>query len=137
MEGAGRGNDKRMPRKLKVKLYTTVLRPEQLYGLEPCALTRKEEMILETSEMRMLRRIIGVSLRDKKRNDEIRKELEVCIITATARENRLRWFGHLHRVEYRKPAKNIMSIEVNGKRGREDQERDGRITSREACRNRT
>eukprot|EP00795_Rhopilema_esculentum_P000116 gene116-biopygen6783 len=69
--------------------------------------------------MQMLRRSIGVSLRDKKRNDEIRKELEVCIIIAKARENRPRWFGHLQRADYRKPANDIMSIEVNGKRGRE------------------
>ena len=66
----------------------------------------------------MLRRVIGASLRDKKRNDEIRKELEVCIITAKVRENRLRWFGHLHRADYGKPAKDIMSIEVKGKQGR-------------------
>ena len=51
-------------------------------------------------------------------NNEIRKELEVCIITAKARENRLRWFGHLHSVHYGQPAKDIMSIEVKGKGGR-------------------
>ena len=39
-------NDIRMPRKLKVKLYLTVLRRVLLYGLEVCALTRKEEKIL-------------------------------------------------------------------------------------------
>ena len=78
-------------------------------------MTRKEEKILETTEMRMLRRIIRVSLRDKKRNDEIGKELEVCIITSKARENRLKWFGLLHRADYGKPAKDIMSLEVKGK----------------------
>ena len=81
-------------------------------------MTRKEEKILETTEMRMLRRVIGVSLRDKKRNDAIRKELKVCIITAKARRNRPRWFGHLHRADYGQPAKDIMSIEVKGRRGR-------------------
>ena len=97
-ELAGVVNDKQMPRKVKVKLYRTVLRPVLLYGLEACSLTRKEEKILETTEMRILRGIIGVTLRDKERNDEIRKELEVCIITVKAREYRLRLFGHLHGV---------------------------------------
>ena len=64
-----------------MKLHLTVLRQVLLQGLEVCALTRKEEKILETMEMRMLRRIMGGTLRDKKRNDEIRKELEVCVIT--------------------------------------------------------
>ena len=66
----------------------------------------------------MLRRIMGATLRDKKKNDEIRKELEVCFITSKARENRLRWFGHLQRADYGKPAKGIMSTVANGKRGR-------------------
>ena len=46
-----------------------------------------------------------MTLRDKKRNDEIRKELEMRIITAKSRDNRFRWFGRLHRVDYGKPAK--------------------------------
>ena len=51
--------DKKIPKKLKTKLYTTVVRPVILYGAE-CWTTRvKEENILEKAEMRMLRRIKG------------------------------------------------------------------------------
>ena len=85
-------------KKTESEILHKVLRPVLLYGLEAYSLTRQEEKMLETTEMRMLRRIIGVSLRNKERNDEIRKELEVCIITVKAREYRLRLFGHLHGV---------------------------------------
>ena len=58
-------SDKKMPRKLKIKLYMTVIRPVFLYGAECWTVRKKEEQILEKTEMRMLRRITGVTLRDK------------------------------------------------------------------------
>ena len=44
-----------------------------LYGAE-CWAVRKEEQILDKTEMRMLRRIKGVTLRDKVKSVDIRKE---------------------------------------------------------------
>ena len=55
-------SDKNMPRKLKIKLYMTVNRPVLLYGAECWTVRKKEEQILEKTEMRMLRRIKGVTL---------------------------------------------------------------------------
>ena len=46
-------------------LYTTVIRPVLLYGAECWTVRKKEEQILEKTEMRMLRRIKGVTLRNK------------------------------------------------------------------------
>ena len=67
--------DKKIPTKLKTKLYTTVVRPVILYRAECWTTGVKEENILEKIEMRMLRRIKGVTKKDKKEN--IRKELGV------------------------------------------------------------
>ena len=50
-------SDKKMPRKLKIKLYMTVIRPVLLYGAECWTVKKKEEQILEKTQMRMLRRI--------------------------------------------------------------------------------
>ena len=51
------------------------------------------------TEMRMLRRIVGVTLMNKERNEKIRKEYGVADIKLKMREARLRWFGHVERRE--------------------------------------
>ena len=69
--------DNKMPRRLKIKLYTTVIRPVLLYGAECWRVGKVEEYILGKTEMRMLRRIKVVILRDKVRILDIRKEVGV------------------------------------------------------------
>ena len=56
-------------------LHKGIIRPVLVYGAETLTVTRREEGLLERSEMRMLRWILGVSLKDKKRNEVIRKTL--------------------------------------------------------------
>ena len=72
-EVAGVVCDKRMSLKTKAKIYKSVIRPVLLYGTESAALRREEERRLEVTEMRMLRNICRISLKEHKRNDEIRK----------------------------------------------------------------
>ena len=54
--------DKKIRTKLKTKLYTTVVRAVILYGAECWTTGVKEENILEKTEMRMLRRIKGMTV---------------------------------------------------------------------------
>ena len=68
---------KNMLRKVKIKLYMTVIRPELLYGAECWTVRKKEEQILEKTEMRMLRRIKGVTLTESVESVDIGKELGV------------------------------------------------------------
>src|SRR6218665_3619023 len=81
-------------------------------------LTRKEEELLERAEMRMLRWILGVSLRDRRRNEDIREVLGVACITDKEREARMRWYGHVMRREDGCCIKRIMNAEVYGRRSR-------------------
>ena len=108
--------DKKMPRRLKIKLYLTVIRPVLLYGAECWTVTKKEEQILETTEMRMLRRIKGVTRRDKVRSVSIRRELGVNDIKEKVREIRLRWYGHVMRMKDDNEVKKVMYMKVPGKR---------------------
>ena len=57
--------DKKVTVKLKVKIYQTVIKPTMLYGAECWAMRKKEEHLLNMTEMRMLRWIQGISLKEK------------------------------------------------------------------------
>ena len=82
---------------------------------------KKEKGMLEVAEMRMLRRIKEVTLNDNwERSENIRKELEVCDINEKVRAIRMRWYGHVMRIE------EAMNSVVAGRRRRG--RRDGRTT---------
>ena len=66
--------DKKVPVKLKHKIYKTVIGPTMTYGVECWIMKTTDEMLMNKTEMRMLRRIQGVSLREHTRNEDIRKQ---------------------------------------------------------------
>ena len=66
--------DRRMPVKLKGKVYKTVIRPAMLYGAETWATTKTQEKQIEVTEMRMLRWMCGVTRKDKTRSEHTYEE---------------------------------------------------------------
>jgi len=107
--------DRRIPRKLKLKMYKTVIRPV-LYGAETWALKKKEQALVERTEMRMLRWILGVSLKERKKNEVIRKMAGVTCISEKLKEIRLRWYGHVMRREKSVAIKKVWKEPIVGKR---------------------
>src|SRR6218665_3154933 len=87
------------------------------FPTEAWTLRRKEEKLLERTEMRMLRWILGISLKDMHRNENIRKKIGVACITDKIREARLRWYGHVERSGDTN-IRRIMKSEVQGLRSR-------------------
>ena len=63
---------RRVPARMKGKVYKVALRPAMLYGLETVALTRRQEADMEVAELKMLRFSLGVTRLDKIRNEYIR-----------------------------------------------------------------
>jgi len=113
--------DRRMPTGVKGKVYRTMVRPVMIYGSEAWTLRRREEERLKGTEMRMLRWILGLTLRDRKRNDDIRRILGVACITDNVREARLRWYGHIQQREEDDCVKRILEANVGGQRSRRRQ----------------
>ena len=110
--------DRKMPIKLKIKIYNSVIRPVLMYGSETWALRRKEEAKLERTEMRMLRWIMSISLLERLENDEIRRRAGVVKITEVIREARLRWCGHVLRMDGEEGVKRAWEEPVRGRRSR-------------------
>jgi len=119
--------DRRMPIAVKGKVYRTMIRPVLIYGSEAWSLRRREEERLERTEMRMLRWILGLTLKDRKRNDDIRCIIGVACIMDKVCEARLRWYGHIQRREEDDCVKRILEFMDN--EVEEDRERDGPTSS--------
>ncbi|XP_060776632.1 uncharacterized protein LOC132886093, partial [Neoarius graeffei] len=89
--------DRKVPAKVKGKMYKTVVRPAVMYGLETVPLTKRQEAKLEVVELRMLRFVMGVTRLDRIRNEHIRGTVHVESLGIKLREMRLRWYGHILR----------------------------------------
>ena len=81
--------DRKMPVKLKDKVFKTIIRPAMTYGSE-CWAVKKNENKLNSAEMRMLRWARGKTRLDHIRNEEIRKEADVKPVE-TFLENKVVW----------------------------------------------
>ena len=82
--------DRRVPPKLKGRLYKVMVRPAMLYGIEALAVTKRQESKMEVAEMKMLRFSLGKTRIDKIRNEDIRKTMGVDELGGKLRETRLR-----------------------------------------------
>ena len=80
-------------------MYKTIVRPVILYGAETWAVKEERVKKLEVVEMRCLRAIRGVTRRERMRNEDIRWELKMADLREKIRECRLRWYGHVKRME--------------------------------------
>ena len=89
--------DRRVPARVKEKVYKAAVRPAMLYGLETVALTKRQEAEMEVAELKMLRFALGVTRMDDIRNENIRGTAQVGKYEEKTREARLRWYGHLRR----------------------------------------
>ena len=110
--------DKKIPVKLKHKIYKTVIKPTMTYGAECWTMKKKDEMLMNKTEMRMLRWIQGVSLREHKRNEEIREAATVQPIATHLMQKRLRWYGHVRRRDESHITRTVLDMEVEGVRPR-------------------
>ena len=66
----------------------------------------------------MLRRIKGVTLREKVKSVDIKQELGVNSIQEKVREMRLRCYGHMQRMEENNEVRAVVDTRVPGKRPR-------------------
>ena len=89
-----------------------------VYGLETVAVTKKQVEELEVAEMKMLRFAMGVTRKDKIRNEYIRGTVKIERLGMKMREGRLRWYGHVMRTDKEFVGRKMMEMELPGKRKR-------------------
>ena len=87
-----------------------------VHGLETVSITKKQVKEMEVAEMKMLRLAMGVTRKDKIRNEYIRGTVQVERLGMKMRERRLRWYGHVMRRDQEYVKRKIMEMELPRKR---------------------
>ena len=99
-------------------MYSLVVRPAIVYGLETVAVTKKQVEEMEAAEMKILRFAMGMTRKDKIRNEYIRSTVKVERLRMKMREDRLRWYGHVMRRDQEYVGRKMMEMELPEKRKR-------------------
>lgn len=97
--------NKYMTTNSKVRIYKTCVRPVLTYAAETRAETSKTKQLLRTTEMKTLRAIKGVTLRDQLRSSDIRQELQTEDVVRWIRVRRRHWRDHVDRMNTSRIAK--------------------------------
>ena len=77
---------------MKGRMYASCVRSSMTYGSE----TRVDAGLkFERAEMQMIRWMCGISLKNRRTNEELRRLVGVEPITTFIRSGRLGWYGHV------------------------------------------
>jgi hypothetical protein len=105
-----------------MRIYRTIILPVILYGCETCSLTLREEHRLGVFENKLLRRIFG-SKRDEVtggwrtlHNETLRDLDSSPSIIRIIKSRRMRWPGHVARMEEKRDAYRLLVGKPEGKR---------------------
>jgi len=82
---------------MRGRLYSSCVRSSMLHGNETWPVTRENVVALQRAEMRMIRWMCGIKLKDRFPSKELRERLGIDDIALVLRQNRLHWYGHVLR----------------------------------------
>ena len=83
---------------VKTRIYKTCVRPIMTYGIETRAETTTTKRMARTLEMKTLRSIVGVTLRDRIRSSIIRDRCDIQDVIRWGRQRRRMWHEHVKRM---------------------------------------
>ncbi|KAI5716778.1 hypothetical protein M8J76_012324 [Diaphorina citri] len=113
--------NKNMKLKFKVKLLKSCVLPSLLYGCESWVFKKQYINKLRRVVRRMERAILGVTLRDRKRNTWVRERTKMIDVGTRMWELKCNWIGHVLRRNDDRWTKEILSWKPEGgkrRRGR-------------------
>ena len=119
--------DRKLSAKVKGKMYNSVVRPTMLYGMEAVTVTERQVGKMEIAELKMVRWALGVTRKDKIRNEYVRGTSKIAKLGEKLQNARLRYYGHIKRRKEDYVGKRMMEMAVPGKRKRGRPRRSGWI----------
>ena len=98
-------------------VYNACVLSTLLDGSETWTIYAKQEKRLNAFHLRCIRRILGILWKDKVPNTEVRSRAGLPSMFTLIRQRRLRWLGHVHRMEDGRIPKDILYGQIaTGKR---------------------
>ena len=91
-----------MPQCLKRKVFDQCVLPVMTYGAETLTLTTASANKLMVTQRKMERSMLGVSLRDHIRNEDLRRRTGVTDVVNQIRKLKWNWAGHVARMSWRR-----------------------------------
>ena len=104
--------------RIKGRIYSACVQTVLIYGTETWAMKADDLRSLERTERMMVRWMCGVSLKDRKRSEDLCNLLGINCVADVVRRGRLRWFGHLERKSVDDWVSACRGLVVEGTRGR-------------------
>ena len=86
------------------------------YGSETRPLLVDVRLKFERAEMQVIRWMCGISLKDRRGNEELRRLVGVEPITTFIKNGRLRWYGHVMRIDDEDWVKKCMEYRFESRR---------------------
>lgn len=105
-----------LSKKTKLAIFKSVYRPTRIYGHEQWILTEKTRSRIQSEEMRFLRTVAGLTLRDKVKSSSIRASLQIEPLILHIEYSQLRWLGHILRMPPNRLPYQIFQAVPTGKR---------------------
>ena len=97
----------------KLRVYQACVLSTLLYGSESWSTYSSQESRLNTFHLRCLRRLLRIKWQDKVPNVEVLKRAGIPSMQGLLSQRRLRWLGHVHRMDDDRIPKSILYGELS------------------------
>lgn len=99
--------DKRQKTSIKVEILEKCIFPALLYGCQTWSMTERQKLALRVCQRRMERKILHISLRERIRNDDLRRRTGMTDVVEIATNQKWRWGGHVARMNHQRWAHRV------------------------------
>lgn len=103
---------------IKMQLIKALFVPTLCYQCQTWTVLEKHKRTITTCEMRCIRNAAGKTRRDRITNEELRKMVGTVPVNDFIEHQRIKWFGHLVRMEQNQPAARAYYMRETGYRSR-------------------
>ncbi|KAI8487404.1 hypothetical protein Bbelb_348730 [Branchiostoma belcheri] len=105
--------NQKLTKKTKVLVYNTCVLSTLLYGSEAWTVYSRQEKRLNSFHLRCLRKILNIKWQDKITNELVLQQAGSLSLFEILRRNRLRWLGHVARMDDNRLPKKILYGELS------------------------